>query len=77
MLREEGAEIQKQSMDANISVETLRTAFADAMEALDSINTYKQEALPKMRDTIDQFKELAARGEEQIQQLEKGHKLSL
>ncbi|MDY9925673.1 toxic anion resistance protein [Methanosarcina sp.] len=77
MLKEQGAEIQEQSMEANISVETLKTAFADVMEALDSISTYKQEALPKMRDTINQFKELAAKSEEQIQQLEKGHKLEL
>jgi len=77
MLKEHGEEIQKQSMEANISVETLKTAFADVMEALDSISTYKQEALPKMRDTINQFKELAAKSEEQIQQLEKGHKLEL
>ncbi|HUS76119.1 MAG TPA: toxic anion resistance protein [Methanothrix sp.] len=76
MLKKQGAEIQKQSMEANISVETLKTAFADVMEALDSISTYKQEALPKMRDTINQFKELAAKGEEQIQQMEKGHKLA-
>ena len=76
MLKGQGAEIQKQSMEANISVETLKTAFADVMEALDSISTYKQEALPKMRDTINQFKELTAKSEEQIQQLEKGHKLA-
>ena len=77
VLKEQGAEIQKRSMETNISVETLKTAFADVMEALDSISTYKQEALPKMRDTINQFKELAAKGEEQIQKLEKGHKLGL
>jgi len=76
LLKRQGVEIQRQSMEANISVETLKTAFADVMEALDSISTYKQEALPKMRDTINQFKELAAKGEEQIQQLEKGHKLA-
>lgn len=44
---------------------------------MDSINTYKQEALPKMRETIEQFRELAAKGEEQIQQLEKGHRLEM
>lgn len=74
ILKKQGVEIQKQSMETT-SVETLKIAFADVMEALDSINTYKQEALPKMRDTINQFKELAAKSEEQIQQLEKGHKL--
>ena len=77
MLARQGPEIQKQSMDTDISVETLKTAFADVMEALDSISIYKQEALPKMRDTINQFKELTAKGEEQIQQLEKGHKLDM
>lgn len=77
MLKKQGVEIQRQSMETNISVETLKTAFSDVMEALDSISTYKQEALPKMRDTVNQFKELAAKSEEQIQKLEKGHKLGL
>jgi uncharacterized protein YaaN involved in tellurite resistance len=77
MLKDQGVEIQRQSMQTNISVETLKTAFADVMEALDSISTYKREALPKMRDTINQFKELAAEGEQQIRRLEKGHKQGL
>jgi uncharacterized protein YaaN involved in tellurite resistance len=77
MLKEQGKDIQMQAMETSVSVETMKTAFANAMEALDSINTYKQEALPKMRDTINQFRELADKGEEQIQQLEKGHKLAL
>lgn len=77
LLKRQGVDIQKQAMETNISVETMKTAFADVMEALDSVNIYKQEALPKMRDTINQFKELAAKGEEQIQQLEKGNKLVL
>ena len=74
MLKDQGADIQKRATETNISVETMKTAFADAMEALDSISIYKQEALPKMRDTINQFRDLAAKGEEQIQKLEKGHK---
>jgi uncharacterized protein YaaN involved in tellurite resistance len=77
MLKEQGKDIQMQAMETSVSVETMKTAFANAMEALDSINTYKQEALPKMRDTINQFRELADKGEEQIQQLEKSHKLAL
>lgn len=76
MLKEQGAEIHKQAMETNVSVETLKTAFADVMSALDAISTYKQEALPKMKETISQFKELAEKGEQQIQQLEKGHRLS-
>ncbi|WP_341280559.1 toxic anion resistance protein [Paenibacillus sp. FSL H8-0537] len=77
MLKNQGAAIQKQSMEANISVDTLKTAFADVLSAMDSISTYKQEALPKMRQTIQQFRELADTGEVQIQRLEKGQKLGL
>ena len=70
MLKEQGAQIHKQSMEANISVDTLKAAFTDTMDALDAISTYKQEALPKMKETIDQFKVLAEKGEKQIQILE-------
>ncbi len=73
MLNKQGREIQIGAIKPSVSVETMKDAFANVMEALDSISTYKQEALPRMRDTINQFKELAAKGEEQIQQLEKCH----
>jgi uncharacterized protein YaaN involved in tellurite resistance len=76
MLKVQGAEIQRQSMETTVSIETLKTAFAEVMEALDSISSYKQEALPRMRDTVNQFKELAAKGEERIQQLESGNKMT-
>lgn len=71
MLKEQGAEIQKQAMDTNISVDTLKAAFTDTMDALDSISEYKLQALPKMKDTIREFSELASIGEKRIQMLEK------
>ncbi|MFF2889665.1 toxic anion resistance protein [Paenibacillus sp. NPDC057967] len=77
MLKNQGAAIHKQSLEASISVDTLKQAFSDVLDALDSISTYKQDALPKMRDTITQFRELADTGEKQILRLEKGHKLGL
>jgi uncharacterized protein YaaN involved in tellurite resistance len=77
MLKEQGTEIHKQSLETSISVDTLKQAFTDVLSALDSISAYKQEALPKMRDTINQFRELADQGEKQIQRLERGHKLGI
>ncbi|MBQ4902042.1 MULTISPECIES: toxic anion resistance protein [Paenibacillus] len=77
MLKDQGAAIQKQSLETSISVDTLKQAFADVLSAFDSISTYKQEALPKMRDTIIQFREMADSGEQQIQRLEKGQRLGL
>ncbi|MDF2671223.1 MAG: toxic anion resistance protein [Paenibacillus sp.] len=77
MLKNQGAEIHKQSLEASISVDTLKQAFTDVLSALDSISIYKQEALPKMRETINQFREMSEDGEKQIQRLEKGHQLGL
>ena len=39
--------------------------------ALDDLSKYRREALPRMRQTIDTFRELAEQGEEQIAKLEK------
>ena len=77
MLKEQGAAIHKQALETSVSVETLKQAFADVLAALDSISAYKQEALPRMRETIGQFRELADRGEKQIQRLEKGQRLGI
>lgn len=73
MLKEQGAEIHKQSIEANISVETLKSSFSDVISAMDAISAYKQEALPKMKETIGEFRQLAEMGEKQIQRLEKGN----
>lgn len=70
MLNTQGTEIQKQAMDSNIQVETLKEAFRETLGALDSINQYKQKALPQMRETIAQFRELAGEGESVIRSME-------
>ncbi|WP_282937251.1 toxic anion resistance protein [Paenibacillus sp. RC67] len=77
MLKEQGVAIQKQAMQTSVSVDTLKQAFTDVLSAFDSISIYKQEALPKMRETIDQFRTLADAGEKQILRLEKGNMLGL
>ncbi len=70
MLNTQGAEIQKQAMDSNLQVETLREAFRETLGALDSINQYKQKALPQMKETIAQFRDLAREGERVIRNME-------
>ncbi|WP_088040635.1 toxic anion resistance protein [Bacillus sp. EAC] len=72
MLKDQGVSIQKQAMETGVSVDTLKLAFTDVLSALDSISLFKQEALPKMKDTINQFSELAKTGEQQVKRLEKG-----
>ena len=70
MLKEQGSTIQQQAMEANISVDTLRAAFADTFDALDSVTEYKSKALPQMRSTISEFRKLADEGEKRIEKME-------
>lgn len=70
MLKDQGASIQQQAMETNISVDTLKNAFADTFDALDAVSEYKSKALPQMRTTIDQFRMLADEGEKRIQKME-------
>jgi len=72
MLREQGTEIQRQAMDSTVSADTLRRAFTDALTALEDINTFRENALPQMQKTIEQFNEMAIEGNEVIARLEKG-----
>lgn len=70
MLKEQGTEVQKQATEATINPESLKQAFQDAISALEDISTFKTEALPKMHETISQFRELAETGEKEIKRLE-------
>lgn len=70
MLNTQGVEIQKQAMDSNIQVETLKEAFQETLGAFESINQYKQQALPQMKETIGQFRMLADEGERVIRNME-------
>jgi uncharacterized protein YaaN involved in tellurite resistance len=77
MLKEQGVDIQKQAIEASISVDVLKQAFADTFAAMDAITAYKQQALPRMRETIAQFRDLSEHGEKQIARLEKGTLLGI
>jgi uncharacterized protein YaaN involved in tellurite resistance len=71
MLKEQGAEIQVKATEANISVDTLKASFAETLQALDDISTYKQEALPRIKQTIEDFREIAEEGQKHVDRLER------
>ncbi len=75
MLKEQGAVIQREAVEASISPDTLKQAFADTLSALDDISTYKKKALPQMAQTIQDFRQIADEGERQIADMEKGRNL--
>lgn len=75
MLKEQGAAIQREAVEASISPDTLKQAFADTLSALDDISTYKRKALPQMAQTIQNFRTVAEEGERQLAKMEKGKKV--
>lgn len=75
MLKEQGTAIQREAVEASISTDTLKQAFADTLSALDDISTYKTKALPQMAQTIQSFREIAEEGERHIADMEKGRNL--
>lgn len=69
MLREQGAEIHRQSIETNIDPETLKNAFNEAIMALDDISRYKIENLDHLKNNIDTFNQLAQDGQKVVDKL--------
>lgn len=75
-LKEQGAEIHKQAASSQLDINTLKQAFADISSALRDISRFRQEALPKMANTILEMDKLTKDTEEAILKLEKGSEIS-
>ena len=70
MLKEQGSEIQKHSADTMISPEVLKASFAEALQAIEDVSTYKEQALPQMKETIDMFSDMAEEGQKVVTKIE-------
>ena len=70
MLRQQGSEIQKHSAETMISPEILKASFAEALAAIEDVSNYKEQALPKMKDTIVMFNDMARDGQKVVEKLE-------
>lgn len=73
MLHEQGSEIQKSSAEAMISPEILKSSFAEALAAIEEVSTYKEQALPKMKETINMFSDMADEGQKVVNKIEMGN----
>jgi uncharacterized protein YaaN involved in tellurite resistance len=77
MLKTQGVEIQKQAIETNIDMDTLKRAITDALEAFESINSYKQKALPQMKQTLAEFDTLVTQGQKIVDGIESSENLRL
>ena len=69
MLREQGTEIHRQSVETCVNPEVLKNAFMEAMQAMEEISKYKVENLPKLQENIQAFQELAKDGQKVIDKI--------
>lgn len=76
ILRQQGAEIQKNSAETMISPEVLKTSFNEALAAIQDVSTYKEQALPKMKETILLFNEMAQDGQKVVDKIEMSNDVS-
>lgn len=53
MLKQQSAQIQRQAVSAAISLDKLKTAFANIYQTMDMMADYKIKALDNMRQTVD------------------------
>ena len=70
-LKTQGVEIHKRASSTQLNIEVLKQAFSDIRSALDDISRYRQEALPKMAQSIVEMDELATQSEQEIRKFEK------
>jgi uncharacterized protein YaaN involved in tellurite resistance len=59
-LKTQGVEIQKQASSATLSLDSLRSAFADLNSAIDDISQFRAAALPQMAKTVIELDTISA-----------------
>jgi len=75
-LKTQGAEIQRQASSTQLDMDVLKQAFADVRTALEDVSTYRQEALPKMAQSILDMDRMAAEAEEVVRDVEESKRVA-
>lgn len=71
-LRTQGVEIQKRASSTQLSMESLKSAFADLSGALEDISQFRAKALPEMAQNVLQLDQMTADSKKVIQKMELG-----
>lgn len=76
LLNTQGVEIQKQATETAITPDTLKIAFQNTFDALDQISTFRQNALPVMAETINEFNAIAIDAKARLERMSNGVQMS-
>jgi uncharacterized protein YaaN involved in tellurite resistance len=71
-LKTQGVEIHKQAASASLDMDKLKQTFANSLAAWEDINSFRREALPSMRQTINELQALSDSQRELTEQMEQG-----
>ena len=72
-LKTQGVAIHNQASTTMLNIDLMKQAFNDIFQAMDDISKYRNEAIPKMRQNIEEMAAMTTKGEEAIQKMEKGN----
>lgn len=72
-LRQQGAEIHKQSSTAMLNMQSLKNAFVDINAAFEDISTYRAKALEEMKGTIAELGDLNTQAKASIEKMDRGN----
>lgn len=75
LLKDNAVQITKGAMESTLNIESLKTAFNNIYTAIDEVEKYKEEALPKLKDTIGEFNNLSGEAEKKIQSMERSKQI--
>lgn len=75
-LRDQGAQIQKQSMSATIDTNALKEAFENVDAALDEINEFRVKALPQLSESIEDMSKINDSMSNSIDEMQRSKALS-
>ncbi|NVJ58990.1 MAG: toxic anion resistance protein [Gammaproteobacteria bacterium] len=75
-LKQQGAEIHKKAASAQLDMQKLKAAFQDINAALEDISKFRQDALPKMANTIIEMNEVTKKADESVKKFENAEDLS-
>lgn len=76
MLKEQGTSIQKQAASAMLSMDKLNDALKDTVQAIEDIESFKRDALPGMKESVEKLQTLNDTMERSITKIENGDKLN-
>jgi len=77
MLKNQGAEIQKQAASSTLDIDVLREAITNVISAVEDVETFKRDALPQMSNAIAELGSLSETVETKISKMEASEKIKI